>query len=215
MSSQLINNWNDFYSADRIPQWEDLSENEGFCKFVLGYANPNMRILEIGAGLGFNAMWLSAQGLNITASDISENAMVRCETVARDRGLQLKCKVFDIFGCMEPGKFNLIYDKGCWHTFFDSVDRRRFASVVAKLLEDDGLWVSSCGSADQIDAYDDPHVVTYPRISLLNIATAAEEFFEVIQIRQGLYGFNDDRNFKTWECAFRKRSIKSIRQRPH
>ena len=75
MNAQLIENWDDLYEGDNIPQWEDEVPNKEFCQFVLTYVEPGMRVLELGSGLGINAIELAKCSVNITVSDISKNAI--------------------------------------------------------------------------------------------------------------------------------------------
>src|SRR5699024_153266 len=49
------------------------------------------RALDVGAGEGGDAVWLAEQGWNVTASDISQRALDRVATAARQRGLSIEC----------------------------------------------------------------------------------------------------------------------------
>nr|WP_319493309.1 class I SAM-dependent methyltransferase [uncultured Desulfobacter sp.] len=212
MSSQLIKNWDDLYEGDGIPQWEDLDFNSQFCDFVSGHATGEMRILELGAGLGHNAIHLARQGLNIIASDISNNAMERCQSLARKSNVPLESRVIDICNITgNEGLFDMIYEKGCWHSFFDDNYREQFVTAVFSLLKENGYWVSSSGSADNDDDPNDPDLETYPRLTLQQISKASEEHFKIKKVQTGWYGGNRV-NFQTWECLFQKRPNKKMHQ---
>jgi SAM-dependent methyltransferase len=49
------------------------------------------RALDVGAGEGGDAVWLAEHGWTVTASDISQHALDRIETVADERGLKIEC----------------------------------------------------------------------------------------------------------------------------
>lgn len=49
------------------------------------------RVLDVGAGEGADALWLAAQGWDVTASDVSGNALARITDEAHDRGLAVRC----------------------------------------------------------------------------------------------------------------------------
>jgi methyl halide transferase len=207
MNAQLIDNWNELYRGGRIPQWEDLEYNSQFCDFIIQNSTPEMQILELGAGLGHNALYLAKYGLQVTASDLSSNAMARCEKLVNNWGVNLNCRTIDVFALSgNEGKFHLIYEKGCWHTFFNDLSRTLFAERVASLLIDDGLWISSSGSADNNDDPNDPHLNTYPRLTLQQIGSASEGCFKVMKIQKGWYGHREENSFLTWECLFQKRA---------
>jgi len=212
MNAQLTDNWNKLYQNDNIPPWEDLEYNSKFCEFVIQNSTPEMQILELGAGLGHNAIYLAKAGLQVTASDVSTNAMARCKAFAENSGVTLNCRTIDILNLSgNEGEFHLIYEKGCWHTFFDDWSRTRFAERVASLLTDNGLWISASGSADNDDDPDDPYLITYPRLTLLQIALASEGYFEAKKIQKGLYGDRENNRFLTWECLFQKRANNRVK----
>ena len=208
MEAQLIDNWDDLYQGDNVPQWEDLEYNVQFCEYVFGHCTSDMRILELGAGLGHNAIHLAKNGLSVIASDVSSNAVKRCKALALEAGVNLQCEVIDIFSLSgHEGAFDMVYEKGCWHTFFNDSSRTDFALAVSSLLSDQGKWISSSGSADNNDDPDDPRLETYPRLTLQQIALAVEGCFEIQNVRKGWYGESEGRKFMTWECLFQKRKI--------
>jgi cyclopropane fatty-acyl-phospholipid synthase-like methyltransferase len=206
VEGQIIDNWNELYQGNNIPQWEDLEYNTQFCEYILQKCNSNMRILELGAGLGHNAIHLAKKGLNVIASDVSPNSVKRCKTLALEAEVNLQCEVIDIFNLTgDEGIFDMIYEKGCWHTFFSAASQRKFVLAVSALLSEQGMWISSSGSADNNDDQDDPHIKTYPRFTLQQIASLVEDCFEICNIRKGWYGKSDGLKFVTWECLFQKR----------
>ncbi len=206
LEGQLIDDWNELYQSDNIPQWEDLEYNAQFCEYILQQCNSDMRILELGAGLGHNAIHLAKSGLNVIASDVSPNSVKRCKDFALESGVALQCEVIDIFNLSGiEGTYDLIYEKGCWHTFFSALSRRNFALAVSSLLSEQGMWISSSGSADNSDDPDDLYLNTYPRLTLQQIASSVEDCFEICNIRKGWYGKSERLNFLTWECLFQKR----------
>lgn len=211
MNAQLIDNWNDLYAGENVPQWEDLEPNVQFCDFVLENSDPSMRVLELGSGLGHNAVYLAQNGLRVTASDLSMNAVSRCGALVKSSGVKVNCVVLDIMNLSRNLKpYDLVVEKGCWHTFFDDDARTRFSNQVYTLLCESGLWISSSGSADNADDPGDPHRSTYPRLTLQQIAAASEKIFEIVKIQKGSYGSNEGIDFLTWECLFRKRANESL-----
>lgn len=207
MEGQQIHDWDDRYQQDSPPPWEDLEPHTEFCQFVLRHLDPTLPSLEVGSGLGHNAVYLAQQGLSLTASDISPSAVQQIQSLAHDRGLALPAKVVDVTETSHlKHAFAGVMDKGCFHSFFSQKSRVEFVQCIHQLLTDDGVWVSSIGSADHSDDPNDPWIETYPRLTLTEIVSLVEPAFEVLEVRTGYYGRTDDRQFKTWECAFRKRN---------
>jgi thioredoxin reductase/SAM-dependent methyltransferase len=68
------------------------------------------RALDVGAGEGGDAIWLAAQGWDVTASDISSRALDRIEREAERRGLPITCAPADANARepYAPGGFDLV-----------------------------------------------------------------------------------------------------------
>lgn len=68
------------------------------------------RALDVGAGEGGDALWLAEQGWKVTASDISQRALVRIDAEARRRGLLIECSRADAnaLGAFEAAAFDLV-----------------------------------------------------------------------------------------------------------
>lgn len=129
---QIISNWDDIYRDDNNPQWEDLEPNREFLSLIQGYCSPGMRVLEVGSGLGHNALALARMGIDVTASDCSQNAVRRCGEMAGQERVSMTCRVLDIM-CLpaDVGTYDLVFDKGCWHTFFEDGHKERYVEQIA------------------------------------------------------------------------------------
>jgi thioredoxin reductase/SAM-dependent methyltransferase len=66
--------------------------------------------LDVGAGEGGDALWLAAQGWNVTANDISPRALERVSDEAQRRGLHVKCHHADAnaLDTFAPAAFDLV-----------------------------------------------------------------------------------------------------------
>ena len=78
--------WEHRYSDTQI--WSG-NPNGTLVKEIEG-AEPG-RVLDVGAGEGGDAVWLTQHGWNVTASDISQRALDRIAAVAQERGLPIAC----------------------------------------------------------------------------------------------------------------------------
>ncbi len=52
--------------------------------------------VDIGGGVGHNALWLARRGLEVTLADISDVALDQAMATARDQGLELECMQRDL-----------------------------------------------------------------------------------------------------------------------
>lgn len=57
---------------------------------------PKGRVLDVAAGAGRNALWLAAQGREVTAIDIAPAAIQRLEKAAAAHGLRVTTRVADL-----------------------------------------------------------------------------------------------------------------------
>jgi len=79
-------------------------------------------------------------------------------------------------------------------------DRRAFAENVAAHLEEDGLWLSIIGNADDRRAGPGP-----PRRSARDIVNAVEPCFEILSLVAGHFGSRRPDPPRAWVCLMRKR----------
>ena len=68
------------------------------------------RALDVGAGEGGDAMWLTERGWNVTANDISQRALARVAAEAERRDARVECHHSDAnaFDAFEAGAFDLV-----------------------------------------------------------------------------------------------------------
>lgn len=55
-------------------------------------------VVELGCGLGLPSLVAAANGARVTATDIDEEALTLCATAAREQGLHVETRVFDLCG---------------------------------------------------------------------------------------------------------------------
>lgn len=205
MEGQLIHNWDEIFQKDSIPPWEDFEPNIEFLSLIKTYCSPEMKVIEIGCGLGHNALALNRMGIDVLATDCSKNAIRRLAEMAKKEKTIIKNRVLDIMDLpSDLGKFDLVFDKGCWHSFFDSNARRKYVSQIHTILKDNGIWINSSGSSENLDDPKDIDLETYPRWKLGGIVEMVESWFEILKAQKGVYGYHGERNFCTWEIVLKK-----------
>lgn len=95
------------------------------------------RALDIGTGPGTQAMGLAAIGFEVTATDISGTAIDKARARAEAKGIKVDWKTDNILDTALTGKFDLIFDRGCFHTL-DPELRDRYVDIVSGLLNPGG-----------------------------------------------------------------------------
>src|SRR5579859_5650599 len=87
------------------------------------------RLLDLGTGPGLQAMQLARRGFDVTASDIAEPAIRLARSNAEAQGLTIRWLQDDILASRLTGPFDLIFDRGCFHTL-PSERRADYVSLV-------------------------------------------------------------------------------------
>lgn len=211
MEGQLIHNWDELFQRDNIPQWEDFEPNLEFLSLIKTHCSPEMKVIEIGCGLGHNALALHRMGFDILATDCSKNAIRRLAEMAEKENIILKNRVLDIMNLpSDLGQFDFVFDKGCWHSFFEFDARRKYVDHICNILKDNGIWINSSGSSENLDDQKDPNHETYPRWKLSGIVEMLEPIFEILKVQKGIYGYHGERNFYTWEIVLKKKNGQQI-----
>lgn len=105
-AAELFAEWDERYTAlvDRLP---DQRPNPVIVAEIGG--RPAGSALDIGCGLGADAVWLAAQGWRVTALDVSAVALQRAATAAAAAGVEVRwvrTRLEDLQ--IPPGGFDLV-----------------------------------------------------------------------------------------------------------
>ncbi|WP_054871887.1 class I SAM-dependent methyltransferase [Caloranaerobacter sp. TR13] len=114
-------------------------------------------ICEVGCGEGRDALYLATQGYEITAVDISEEAIRKCKELAEERKVKVNWVVSDALYLREKIKrqFNWIYSVGTLHILVENEDRKKFLKTLYSLLKPKGkLLLISMGDGETERATD-------------------------------------------------------------
>ena len=192
--------WEKRYREGDTP-WDTDEVNGHFPSALREFDIQPCAVLEIGCGTGTNAIWFAQQGFDVTAVDVSEEAIRRAKEKATKAGV---CCRF-IAACamkmeIEGAPFGLAYDFGCLHVYHTPWERSAIAAGVARHLSDDGLWLSVLGSADGPPREGGP-----ARQTAQAIVTAVEPHFEILELRAVRLDPASDTSAEAWRCLMRKR----------
>ncbi|TJZ52110.1 class I SAM-dependent methyltransferase [Streptomyces piniterrae] len=111
--------WDDVY-ADRsraVPFFVPKPD-ENLVSYVERGLITTGRALDLGCGLGRNAVYLASQGFEVDAVDISAAAIAWAEDRAREAGAKVRFHCGDALapaGSELDGPYDLIYDSSCFH----------------------------------------------------------------------------------------------------
>jgi SAM-dependent methyltransferase len=108
--------------------------------FGLTSAFPNVRVLDVGCGLGFSAQAFYELGASVTAMDLSEIAIDRAQ--AQFKGIDFRCAAFPD-GLTEKHAFDLVWavDLPLVGVFEQGSIKSDFLQLCLELLKADGHLV--------------------------------------------------------------------------
>ena len=141
--------WNNFYT--------DKSKNiPFFCEFpdenLVSYFNNKTispkKALELGCGPGRNAIYMTKQGCEVTAVDISDESINWARERAADANLDIQFICHSIFNlAINEPTYDFVYDSGCFHHI---PPHRRFdyLNLLEKALQPNGYFALTCFSSE-------------------------------------------------------------------
>ncbi|MBI5326348.1 MAG: class I SAM-dependent methyltransferase [Ignavibacteriae bacterium] len=135
--------WEEVYknnSVDELPWFrkkldQDVKKELNDRKIKSGDA------LDLGTGPGTQALELLKLGFNVAATDISKSAINEAHKLTND----IDFIVDDILQTKLKKKFDLILDRGCFHTI-EPEERKIYIQNIKKLLNSNGLLFLKCFS---------------------------------------------------------------------
>jgi len=159
------------------------------------------KALEIGCGTGDNSIWLYQQSFHVVGTDASEVAIEKAKEKASKANAKCAFLVSDILTSrVEAVPFGFVFDRGCFHTMDSDKERKSFAENVNRHLEEDGLWLSLLGNADEQRDGPGP-----PQRTARDIVNAVEPCFEILSLVSGSLGSNRPNPPRAWVCLMRRR----------
>lgn len=174
----MARDWDAHYSAGETP-WDRGEPSPVLVELLEAGRLPPGRALDVGCGTGTNARYLASRGYEVVGVDLSGLAIERAAAAPKPAGGPVAWRRADFLVDEPPsGRFDVVFDRGCFHVFDGSGDRARFAERVARCLGPAGRWVSLLGSTEGGPREQGP-----PRRTARDVADAVEPFLEILELR--------------------------------
>jgi len=149
-SRSKIKDWEQYYAdndTETMP-WFTPNFDHDFDETLKKLELPSKQALDLGTGPGTQAIHLAKGGFEVTATDLSKSAVNKAKVRAKKEGVQINFVQDDITNSKLTGKFDLIIDRGCFHSL-DLEKRETYAKTVARILGKNGILLLKCFSVKE------------------------------------------------------------------
>jgi len=197
---QLPPGWDQRYREVPVEEmpwfYPDLDPDMGCALDACGVAGG--RVLDLGTGPGTQAIALARRGFQVTAADVSPAAVEGASQRAAREGVVVDFVINDVLNNALQGPFDVVWDRGCFHTF-DPDRRPDYERVVAGLLPPGGWLILKCFSHLQ------PGTMGPRRVHPDEIYATFDADFEVRSIAETVFQGRLDPNPLALICTLRRR----------
>ena len=196
--------WESFYtSSKRNPPFVTDKPDENLVGyFEQGHLKPGHAI-DLGCGIGRNAVYLAKIGYRVEAIDLSGTAIEVARSFARHSEVDVDFTVGSVFDLALPGSYyDLAYDSGLLH-HLQPHDRPYYLEKVRAVLKPDGKFGMTCFNTsggvprEDWEIYKEgrmPPGIGYSKDRLRGIL---QHFFEIIELRPMQVQSDDSELFGT------------------
>ena len=125
----LINYWNTYYKNNK------KIKESSFARFAIKKIDKNSKIIDIGCGNGRDSFFFSKNNLNVTAIDISKNA-IKNNSLKSNKNL--KFLKFDIGKNTMSKKFDVIYCRFFVHAISEK-NENKLITLIKKIKKKNTL----------------------------------------------------------------------------
>ncbi len=144
---EKFSDWNTYYKdneVEKMPWYEKNLDHDLENEIISGNLSEG-RFLDLGTGPGTQAIQLAKRGFDVTATDLSENAIDNAKKLSNEVNF-----VTDNFlnSKLPDNEFDFIFDRGCFHVF-DISQRQNYVKQIKRILDDNGILFLKCMSIDE------------------------------------------------------------------
>jgi cyclopropane fatty-acyl-phospholipid synthase-like methyltransferase len=140
-------NWEQLYQTDAVESmpWFNPDLDPDLDRALTQLNLQAGTALDLGTGPGTQAIALAERGFEVTATDLSPTAVDLAREKAEKKGLQISFQADDILNTHLDRKFDLVFDRGCFHVF-PPESRPDYVRTVAGLINPGGHLFLKCFS---------------------------------------------------------------------
>jgi len=191
VSARKANRSSGLPAADR-ECWNRLYSNASICELPWfarrpfaplvravseGRIEPPGPLLDVGCGLGANALWLASRGFRVVGIDVAPGAIAAAESRRTSKDLSVRFLTDDILASLLPSaRFRSAVDIGCFQTL-PRRTRGAYADNLARVLRPNAVLALFWVAREETGAWGPPH-----RLSVGEVVESFEPKFRVDRV---------------------------------
>lgn len=197
-----FSDWDTYYKENKVedmPWYEKNLDHDLENKITSKNLNKG-KFLDLGTGPGTQAIQLAKRNFEVTATDISPNAIKNAQKLSH----KINFLVDDILNSqLSNNEFDFILDRGIFH-IFDISQRPQYVKQIKRILDDNGILFLKCMSVDEknIPDNDMPH-----KLSKQEIVDSFSDGFEIESIEHSVFHGAFDIKLKALFAVLKKKSM--------
>lgn len=202
MASPSPASWHQVYTILETPQipWNAGGPDSDLVRLVeSGRIKPG-RAVDLGSGLGWDAIFLAGRGFSVLAADIAASAvsMAKGNAGLAQVAEKIEFQTVDALTLALPlASVDFVNDRGLFH-FLDAAAQKRYLELVSHALKRDGLFLLRTFSEKE------PIGPGPRRYSLKELEAVFSPRFDFLETKEGV--FEGPQKPKAILCLLRKRS---------
>lgn len=129
--------------------WNRSEPSEELVQLIESEQVKPCKALDLGCGLGRNSIYLAKLGFEVTAVDLSPDAITKANRLAVEADVDIDYRAIDLLEDLDgiDEQFEFIIEWNVLHHIYPQ-NRKKYAQAVEKLLAKDGKYLSVCFSED-------------------------------------------------------------------
>lgn len=137
--------WESFYSeGQRTPPFLRNVPDENLVRFVEKWNLRSGSAIDLGCGIGRNAVFLAKAGFRVDAVDLSRTVIARGRQFAEEGRVHVNFIVGSVFDVSLPqNHYDIAYDSGLFH-HLQPHQRQYYLDLVRRALKPDGFFGMAC-----------------------------------------------------------------------
>ncbi|MCK4729891.1 MAG: class I SAM-dependent methyltransferase [Candidatus Aenigmarchaeota archaeon] len=129
---------------EKVAVWTESEPPKELVNLIESGKIKPCKVLDVGCGEGFYAIYLASKGFDVTGIDISENAIKLAKGNAVKQSVKIKFMPFDVDDLDKINdKFDFVFEWAILHHIM-SEQRQKYVKNIKRILNVEGKYLSIC-----------------------------------------------------------------------